>query len=201
MKHRYAAVPAIPLILALTAAPVAAQDAAAPAVAAVAASQSAAGEILACYTPASGTLYIVGAEGAPAECAGQHLSITWNQVGPQGPEGPAGPQGPEGPAGPQGPEGPQGPQGPEGPSGFATTYLVTNSVSLAANTLTFLSVDCQTGEIAIRGGFFASAGGVEIRRAYYPVGYRYQVGFRNTNSVSVTVSVSAVCVDGAVYSR
>ena len=81
-------------------------------------------EITACYVPATGTLYRVGATGTPADCMdASHVKVTWSVVGPQGPAGPQGPLGAQGPqgvpggAGPAGPQGPQGNPGPEGPAG------------------------------------------------------------------------------------
>ena len=94
---------------------------------------------LACFVPQSGTMYVVGQNGAPATCrAAGHVVLQWNTVGPSGPQGTtgvAGPAGPQGPAGPStgvpGPVGPQGlkgdagskgdagPVGPAGPSGSA----------------------------------------------------------------------------------
>lgn len=47
-------------------------------------------------------------------CNRGQTRVTWNQVGPQGPQGTPGPQGPQGSAGPQGVQGPQGAQGPAG---------------------------------------------------------------------------------------
>jgi len=77
--------------------------------------------IRACYVPATGTIYRIGAPGLPSTCfSREHVEFWWNRVapaGPQGPEGPAGPPGPPGPEGPQGPPGPQGPAGPPGPKG------------------------------------------------------------------------------------
>lgn len=81
--------------------------------------------ILACFVPRSGTLYLVGRDGAPATCrAADHVLVQWNAVGPQGAtgqQGPAGPQGLPGPPGPStgvpGPAGPQGPTGATGPTG------------------------------------------------------------------------------------
>src|SRR5687767_6101018 len=51
----------------------------------------------------------------------RELPVSWNQAGPQGPQGEIGPVGPQGEQGPQGETGEQGPageQGPEGPRGL-----------------------------------------------------------------------------------
>jgi Type VI secretion system effector, Hcp len=47
-------------------------------------------------------------------CASNEKTISWNQQGPTGPQGPTGAQGPTGPEGAQGPTGLIGPQGPAG---------------------------------------------------------------------------------------
>jgi hypothetical protein len=55
-----------------------------------------------------------------AACKGSESPLSWNivgPVGPQGPQGQPGPQGAPGSEGPQGPVGPQGSQGAEGPQG------------------------------------------------------------------------------------
>ncbi len=78
--------------------------------------------MLACFVPQSGTMYIVGQNGAPAACrAAGHVLLQWNAVGPAGPMGPQGNAGPAGPPGPAGPTtgipGPAGPQGAKGDVG------------------------------------------------------------------------------------
>ena len=79
--------------------------------------------MLACFVPQSGTMYVVGQNGAPAACrAAGHVLLQWNAVGPSGPQGPVGLVGPSGPQGPTGPQGPAGPStgvpGPAGPQGL-----------------------------------------------------------------------------------
>jgi len=72
------------------------------------------GAIYACLST-SGTLTKV-AKVTPKCPKGTSL-ISWNQVGPQGPQGIAGPQGQAGQSGIDGENGPQGEIGPAGPSG------------------------------------------------------------------------------------
>lgn len=61
--------------------------------------------------------------GSGPTCRNGGTLVSWNQLGPTGPQGETGPQGPQGapgatgPTGPQGPEGPQGLQGPKGDIG------------------------------------------------------------------------------------
>jgi len=52
-----------------------------------------------------------------SSCTVKENSISWNAVGPQGPQGEKGDTGPQGPAGPQGEPGAQGPPGPQGEKG------------------------------------------------------------------------------------
>jgi hypothetical protein len=77
-----------------------------------------AGVIHACYSKSGGSLRVI--DSSVTACGQNETSVTWNNVGPQGPQGVPGPQGRQGPAGPQGAagaEGPAGPQGPPGPAG------------------------------------------------------------------------------------
>lgn len=142
----------------------------------------------ACYNNETGALRLATAS-QPCRTAGpQRLAetaISWNQVGPQGPEGMQGPAGPQGPAGadgapgergiqgetgargPQGPAGPQGPQGPQGPSGPLSGWEVitqefhdTNLDGLAGGTVT-----CTVGAL---GAKYLIGGGVGIYGGIYP---------------------------------
>ncbi|MBK6845629.1 MAG: collagen-like protein [Gemmatimonadetes bacterium] len=86
------------------------------------AAQQPSGVVLACVVPRSGTIYLIGRDGAPATCrSADHLLVQWSAVGPAGAQGPAGPQGPPGPStgvpGPAGAQGPAGPPGAVGPAG------------------------------------------------------------------------------------
>lgn len=77
------------------------------------------GVIHACYKKENGQLRVVGAS---QSCLASETALSWNAVGPQGPQGEqglAGPQGEQGMPGPQGPRGEQGPQGPRGEHGVA----------------------------------------------------------------------------------
>jgi len=61
-----------------------------------------------CVDKTTGMLRVANA------CRADEQAISWNQTGPQGPQGVPGPQGPQGVPGPQGPKGDAGPQGPAG---------------------------------------------------------------------------------------
>ena len=43
--------------------------------------------VKACYVPKSGSLYVIGRDGAPDKCGLGHLPIDWSERGPQGPAG------------------------------------------------------------------------------------------------------------------
>ena len=73
------------------------------------------GVITGCYNNGAGILRVI--DTSETTCGLSETSVTWNQIGPQGPVGPQGPAGPQGAVGPQGPAGPQGTQGPAGPQG------------------------------------------------------------------------------------
>jgi hypothetical protein len=66
--------------------------------------------ISACADKKTGILHLK----TRGRCKRGQTRVTWNQVGPQGPQGTPGPQGPQGSAGPQGVQGPQGAQGSAG---------------------------------------------------------------------------------------
>jgi hypothetical protein len=77
----------------------------------------AAGVIHACYSKNGGTLRVI--DSSVSNCAQNETSVTWNNVGPRGPQGLAGPQGAQGAQGPQGSTGPTGAIGPAGLTGPA----------------------------------------------------------------------------------
>jgi Pentapeptide repeats (8 copies)/Collagen triple helix repeat (20 copies) len=74
-----------------------------------------------CYNKISGALRML--THASPRCTRREVSISWNQNGPQGVQGPVGQRGPQGPQGltsaqgPQGLTGSQGLTGPQGPVG------------------------------------------------------------------------------------
>jgi hypothetical protein len=75
---------------------------------------TATGTLVGCYKSNGGSLRLVD---DASQCNPSEQSVTWNVVGPMGPQGPAGPQGVQGPVGSQGPVGEQGPLGDPGPQG------------------------------------------------------------------------------------
>jgi len=66
--------------------------------------------ITVCADKSTGILHLK----ARGRCKRDQTRVTWNQVGPQGPQGAQGPQGSPGSAGSQGAQGPAGAQGPPG---------------------------------------------------------------------------------------
>jgi Collagen triple helix repeat (20 copies) len=132
------------------------------------------GVIHACYR-ANGNLRLVD----KSSCTGNETPISWNQSGPQGPEGVAGPQGtpgsqgapgPQGPPGPQGvagsqgaqgpqgapgPQGPQGSPGPAGPAGISGYEIVNAHGELPANGKVQVVATCSSGKRVLGGGYVA----------------------------------------------
>jgi len=70
-------------------------------------------QIIGCYDNKTGLLRYLQS----GSCTAKETAISWNQVGPQGPQGEKGETGSQGPAGPQGETGVQGPPGPQGEKG------------------------------------------------------------------------------------
>jgi type VI protein secretion system component Hcp len=147
-------------------------------------STPAGGVIHACYSLLGGSVRIVS---AGSSCNLLETSISWNQVGPQGPAGPAGVAGPtgaagatgaqgasgvQGPAGVQGAMGLQGPQGvpgapgpagppgPPGPAGTSTTPPAAGSSGALGGNLAFVRFNGITGGSTAAGfeGWFDLSG-------------------------------------------
>jgi len=95
-------------------------------------------------------------------CKATEYKISWNQLGPKGPQGAQGPQGPTGSQGPQGaqgqqgPQGPQGSQGPQGPPGISvgSADVLPFSAPLPASPGVIVA---QTAPAATGGTYFISA--------------------------------------------
>ena len=90
-------------------------------------------EIRACVAPTDGHLYLAG------RCPGQVL--TWDTLGPPGPQGSPGPPGPAGPQGAAGLQGPPGPKGDPGPAGGTSSVA---KASLAVMPMGFRVVSLTT---------------------------------------------------------
>jgi hypothetical protein len=64
----------------------------------------------------------------------KETSVSWDQIGPIGPQGPQGLQGPQGNTGPAGPQGASGPQGSQGPAGAQGPQGATGATGAAGAT-------------------------------------------------------------------
>lgn len=104
------------------------------------------GVISACYVPASGTIKVI--DSSVTTCHPGETKLTWNQIGPQGPQGPQGipgpqgvpgPVGPMGQQGPVGPAGPTGPQGPPGAAGSSPTTMFVNTINSSIDAFAFVN--------------------------------------------------------------
>jgi hypothetical protein len=127
-----------------------------------------------------GDLYnVVTSPAQPSACKQGDTVVSWNQVGPAGPQGARGDPGPVGPVGPQGlkgdpgvagpqgakgdpgPVGPVGAQGPQGPAGISDMEVVTAIYFPPAGLVgpnDGGSAMCPAGKVAISGG----AGATEV---------------------------------------
>jgi hypothetical protein len=169
-----------------------------------------------CLDP-GGTIIHVAIGDQPAKaCAPSHTQISWNETGPEGPQGPAGPQGPEGPAGPEGPEGPAGPEGPEGPAGpegpegpagqngtdGVSGYKTNRALLLVvpAGGEETLQVDCPDGKRILGGGISNPITDVYVSQSF-PLVARSPNGWvvtlvNPTDEVQfVTAAAIAICAD------
>ena len=96
----------------------------------------------ACLTK-TGDLHSVSV-GAQIPCPAGESAVTWNQVGPPGPQGP------------QGPTGPQGVPGPAGAPGVSGYHIVQSVGPSGASDERTQVVTCPAGEKAVGGGGFAT---------------------------------------------
>lgn len=116
--------------------------------------------------------------------------------GPQGLQGPAGTNGVDvnGIKGDQGPQGPKGDKGDPGAVSFDGIQTRSNSVSPLSTSGTNLSVNCQSNEHILNGGYWSS--GATITESE-PSGNGWSVTARADGSSSFTyLSVQAICVPG-----
>jgi hypothetical protein len=91
-------------------------------------------------------------------------AISWNQVGPQGLQGPKGDTGPQGLQGDQGPAGPQGPQGVKGDPGISGYQVVKEDVELGGGQGAQGTAACPDGKKLLGGG--AGGGFLNIEQSY-----------------------------------
>jgi hypothetical protein len=97
-------------------------------------------QLMACFVPRSGTLYLVGQDGTPTACrATDHVLVQWNTVGQEGPAGNTGPQGPPGPVA-------------SGTLSGLETVVATFNGTINNRDHVFLTARCPAGKVAISGG-------------------------------------------------
>lgn len=120
--------------------------------------------------------------------------------GATGVVGPAGPAGPTGPTGPSGPPGAAGPVGPAGQLG-SVTEVSSSSLTLTPGETTVdaggygWEAQCPSGDVVVGTGFDADGvGQVGFVLAYGT----FAGGFiTNLSSITIQVSVQAVCAPGS----
>jgi hypothetical protein len=143
--------------------------------------------------------YLLTVSNGNGQSQGDEYDLTIGAVGPEGPLGPEGPQGPPGLPGPPGQEGPEGPAGPPGPA----LILYTRSADLTVPFLesSSLELSCDTGDVAISGGFAAdpflsvsTSEAVAVIPAP-PTGWRVAVVNESVDEEDLTVVVSVLCSD------
>jgi hypothetical protein len=90
---------------------------------------------------------------AGTTCPSGTTAISWNRVGPRGPQGVSGPQGPTGQTGGTGPTGAKGDTGAQGPAGsFSDIKTLHVQVTVPANTGTSAFYQCDAGYVVTGGG-------------------------------------------------
>ncbi len=154
-----------------------------------------------CINNSSGTIHIVGADGA---CNSNEMAVDWNIEGLPGPAGPDGPQGEPGSQGPIGPVGPQGLQGPQGPSGVISTAFASGLAESRPYVLSFIAPPATVSVAAGQQIHVISSGDVfadqlQLFICYRPTGsstltsvgvglYLHQVMPRSLLSLSAIIS-------------
>lgn len=120
-------------------------------------------------------------------------------MGPMGPAGPAGPKGDTGATGPMGPAGATGPTGPAGPAGSGLTidnvYTRTGSATVAYTATATAIAKCDSGDLALSGGYFVTSGGSPQLAVYANnVAFlsEWHVSVRNVDAAAATVTFSAI---------
>jgi hypothetical protein len=111
------------------------------------------GTIKACYKTTTSPSTIKRIPGS-STCPSGNSTLTWNQSGPRGPQGPAGSQGP---AGPQGPAGSQGPTGPQGPAGLSVGTSGTSGTLVPLNQAQTLKTVLSGSAVPTGGVYFVNA--------------------------------------------
>lgn len=143
------------------------------------------GVIHGCVLP-SGQLTIPSS----GSCDSNEAALTWNQTGPQGPQGIPGPQGPAGTPGPQGPQGPS----------LAVQVFFGAGVSVPADGEAMATANCPQSPVTmvpISGSWtIQPPGGIVRLSEPMQTDTGWFVKVDNPNSSDSWVTVAAFCVPG-----
>lgn len=133
--------------------------------------------------------------------------ISWNELGPQGPQGDVGSTGPQGPTGPQGTAGtrgdtgaqgttgPQGATGPAGSGGITGYHLIVSGLTHVEDSGRNIQLFCGFGQKVLGGGFF-SQGTVNIKTSRpFTDGSGWFVFGENGFTDAGEFSAYAICAD------
>jgi hypothetical protein len=159
------------------------------------------GVIKACYVPTLGVLRVID---SAASCQRGETLLSWNVIGPGGPQGPAGPQGMAGAMGPQGLQGIPGPAGPQGLPGPAGTAGVSGLVRVQVDSpfddvaTKEVFAECPAGTRILGGGYTFFFGGptVPLRTNLPSVDFDgWIVSGTNEDGAPWSVSAIAMCAN------
>ena len=137
----------------------------------------------ACVNNSSGTIHMLSS--SDQTCANNEMRIEWNSVGPAGPQGPQGLKGDQGDP---------GPQGEPGPPGFPRIYTHAGSVTIPGGMSGWATANCDTGDKATGGGFFASPC-IDIWNSNASNLYDWHAMGKNNCSYDAELTAQVVCVD------
>jgi Collagen triple helix repeat (20 copies) len=130
---------------------------------AIAASTTSSATIRACASKRTGVLRLAG------KCKSSERSVSWNTVGPKGPQGTRGAQGPlgtQGVQGPQGSPGSQGAQGPPGPAGNLASLDQIEGLPCQSQGVAGTAIAVFQDEIASNPGEVSGGSGVNFVNLY-----------------------------------
>ena len=167
---------------------------------------AATGKIRGCYHPGTQPAALGVLTKQHASCPKGDKRLSWNIVGPQGPQGLQGEQGPQGLQGDQGPQGlqgDQGPTGPQGPAGLSTGVTTGKNTSVPINSNT-TPVTVLTGPaVPTTGVYYLTAsitvnvaGGDIVACAAVPGQIEPQTTQFGAPSATITASLA---VNGALF--
>ena len=148
---------------------------------------------------ATGATGPTGATGATGPAGPTGATGPSGATGATGATGPAGATGAIGPTGATGATGANGATGATGPGGLTNTYDRTQSLTVNSNSFVTTFVSCNTGDVAISGGFdhFTAGSNLELwvseREPGIPATWRFTVASRLFLPGSDSIVLSIVC--------